>query len=362
MYLYLIFFLFLILSFCQIIPLRIKNNPSFFHDSYWLIVLLFIFLSTFRWENGTDWESYLFYFNFLSVPTLIGYMEPGFTLLTSINAYFANYSTQLFCVAFLSIVPISIRIFKISPYPIVSLFVFFCTSLANIFPVRQSIAIAIFVFSWKYIIEQKKIKFLICIALAISFHYSAIITLPIFFLWQRRFSTKYIIISVLIMAIISFGMSNLGVSVISYLGGDFFANRIDNYLNNGDETFGSLYTKDQILIRGIINRSLLLFIFLCFLNRFRLQNNIINGLIIMYWYSFMLFLFVTPISVALGRFTNYSDTSQLLLIPFIFSVKMKRSSKIIIAFILCLYLMFRFNGVVNNYYDLYIPYNFVFFN
>ncbi len=90
-------------------------------------------------------NSYLQYFNWLTKITVIGYMEPGFTLLTSINSTLFNYTTQLGCLAFLCIIPIAWKYKKISPYPLFSLLIWYATTFANIFPVRQNIAIALFV-------------------------------------------------------------------------------------------------------------------------------------------------------------------------------------------------------------------------
>ncbi|PIW59851.1 EpsG family protein [Shewanella sp. CG12_big_fil_rev_8_21_14_0_65_47_15] len=53
---------------------------------------------------------------------------------------------------------------------------------------RQSIAIAIFLFSFRYLLENKNVKYLICILFASTFHMSALILmlLPLFFYFKGR--------------------------------------------------------------------------------------------------------------------------------------------------------------------------------
>lgn len=82
----------------------------------------------------------------------------------------------------------------------------------------------------------------------------------------------------------------------------------------------------------------------------------------MYFYSFIVFIAVTPLSVALGRLTTYTDMSQLFLLPYIFNLKATSTSKTILMLIIISYLAVRFNGVIFNYRDLYIPYHCVLFN
>jgi hypothetical protein len=58
---------------------------------------------------------------------------------------------------------------------------------------RQALAIAILWNSTKYIVDRKLIKFLICVAIATSFHNSALIFLPVYWICCKRFSQKQIL-------------------------------------------------------------------------------------------------------------------------------------------------------------------------
>ena len=359
MYLYIIFILLTISSVLEIFNIRIKQLPNLNSKLYWTFVLIFFILSTFRWENGTDWDTYLQYYHWLTQVTCIGYMEPGFTLLTSINSVFFNYTTQLGCVAFLSIVPIAWKYHKISPYPLFTLLIWYSTTFANIFPVRQSIAIALFVTSWKFIEEKRLKSFIGVIILAATFHITVLITIPIYFLWHKKFATSTLIFSIIIISAFSIVGDKIISNMLLILGGDLVKQKLEFYLENSSENFGSAYSPIQVLIRGILNRSFIFFPLLFLLKDIRYTNEKLNSYINIYFFSFVLFLLVSPLSIALGRLCMYSDIIQAILIPFIFTGNTTRENKCILFILIIGYFLIRFRGIIFNYQDLYIPYNFV---
>lgn len=363
MYLYVIMTLLAVLSILEIAYIRIKGLPKFYLFSYCCIILLFLFLSTFRWENGTDWDSYYNYFYLMQSSFEKAFMEPGFSWLCHINSIYLNYTWHLGIIAFLSIVPVAIRIRDYSPFPLFSLLIWFCVVFAHIFAVRQMVAVSLFVFAWKYIEERRLVPFLCLIVLAATFHLTALVAIPIYFLWNKHIPAKILVLSIIIVFIISTVSSQTFANLLSFVGGNsLFEEKLDNYMDNGEETFGSAYSPLQVLFRGCVNRSFYFFIPLFFLNKCRKGNVVMNGMFNMYFYSFLLFLMVTPISVALGRLCVYTDMSQLLLLPYIFTLKINRKSALLMMCIILIYLFIRFRGVVFNYEDLYIPYHCVLFN
>lgn len=359
MYLYIIFFTLSIAAFLEILNIKIKQLKRYTDFLYYLYILIFFILSTFRWENGTDWDSYFQYYNWLTEITCIGYMEPGFTLLTSINSVLFNYTSQLASIAFLSIIPIAWKYKKISPYPLFSLFIWYATTFANIFPVRQSIAIALFTMSWSYIERRKILHFCGIIVLAATFHITVLITLPIYFLWNKQFSVPMFILGIIIISCISVVGDKIISNVLYIVGGDLVKQKLEYYLENSTENFGSAYSPTQVLIRGIINRSFIFFPIVFLLNKIRLNDKELNSYINLYFYSFILFLLVTPLSIALGRLCMYFDIIQAVIIPYIFTGNTNRINKCILFILIIGYFFIRFKGIVFNYQDLYIPYNFV---
>jgi len=60
--------------------------------------------------------------------------------------------------------------------------------------IRQWIAIAVFMYSFKYIKQKELLKYLICIIVASLFHITAILLLPAYFLFKLNIKDKYKII------------------------------------------------------------------------------------------------------------------------------------------------------------------------
>ncbi len=115
--------------------------------------------------------------NFISGEKLYNY-ELGYSLYSQFFSKL-NVSDQayLFIVALTIIIPIAYVWIKNSKMPGLSVLIyitlgFFVFSFSGL---RQSIAISIAFFSFRYVQEKKLIKFLLCVALAMSFHSSAIV-------------------------------------------------------------------------------------------------------------------------------------------------------------------------------------------
>ncbi|MBD5331387.1 MAG: EpsG family protein [Bacteroides sp.] len=323
--------------------------------SYTLFISVIFFLSAIRWETGTDWPTYYHYFQGYTRNMEEDYMEPLFNLMNRINSSF-DYQVQITEIAALSIFPIAWRYEKMSPYPLLTLYIWFSLIFAHLFPVRQTIAISIIVFSWKYIEQKCFKKYLVGVCLSICFHYSAIIALPLYFVWYRNIKIRWFIIIMITSTLCGLLLEYTVKNLLYMIGGDFFNEKLTIYMENSENSFGAQYTPRQALVRGIINRSLFLIIPLLVLNKKRELNTRLNALFNLGLYSYVLFVLVTPLSIALGRLTVFSDMFQALLIPYIFTLKMKNSSRIILLLIIGVYFLYRFTGVVNNYHDLYIPY------
>ena len=359
MYLYVIFILFLGLTGLNVFNLISMSRLRYV---YVICIITLILFSCLRWERGTDWETYFaFYREFHSI-TINGYMEPGFNLFTSIDKSLVPFYTfHLTVMAIIAIGCVAITIRKYSVFPFLSLLVWFSMSLCNLFPVRQTIAVAMLVYASKFIINREKKKFIIALSIAVSFHYSAIVFGIAYYLFHRCYSRRFFIVTLLIAIVIAIISENLISSVVYSIGGEFFQEKLSYYMEaNADNSFGSAYTAREVLFRGIANRSLLFIIPLFFLERRRQSDTIFNGFFNLYYFAFILFVLLVPLSPVLGRLATYYDYSQFFIIPYFFKIPFTRKSLYVIYFIVIAYCAIRFNGVVQNYKEEYIPYKSIF--
>lgn len=203
---------------------RVPNQ--FFKWDLKLILILFLIsiISAFRETNiGTDYHNYIDFYNFIynngSFSNILKRNEIGWDY---INYFFAvnNVPYQLF----FGFISFSIYYFFIKGsykyqylLPLMFFFLFssgfFYWTLSGL---RQSVAIMIFFFSIKYIIEEKLYKYIIAIILASLFHTSALIMLPIYFLRYIKFNQKIVFIL-------------FTISLI-FIGNTFFLELIDKYI------------------------------------------------------------------------------------------------------------------------------------
>lgn len=359
MYLYVIFVVFGFLA-----GLNVFNFISISRLRYVYVVCIItlILFSCLRWERGTDWETYLIFYREFHSITIDSYMEPGFNLFTSINkAIIPFYTFHLTAMAIIAIGCVAATIRKYSIFPFLSLLVWLSMMLANLFPVRQTIAVAILIYASKFIINREKKKFIIALCIAMSFHYSAVVFGIAYLLFHKHYSRRFFIVILLISIVIAIVSESLISNILYSIGGEFFQEKLSYYMEaNADNNFGSAYTAREILFRGIANRSLLFIIPLFFLERRRQSDTIFNGFFNLYYFAFILFVLLVPLSPVLGRLASYYDYSQIFIIPYFFKIPFTRKSLYIIYFIVLAYCAVRFNGVVQNYKEEYIPYKSIF--
>lgn len=176
-------------------------------DKYWGIFLpiyLCIFLC-FGYMCGSDWRNYEVIYNNINLAHLYdGYlMEPGFYLLMLPFKYL-NLNFWSFIITCKTLTYVVIYSFFrqfLSSYTNLALMVFIPFWGYYLFidnPLRNMLAISVFLLSFKYILQKKFYKYLVCCLISTSIHISGIITIAFYFIINKRISTVcYIIIAFL---------------------------------------------------------------------------------------------------------------------------------------------------------------------
>lgn len=340
---------------------RIRKRGRLF--LYITISLFFWVMSFVRWETGTDWESYYNFFNnhYTWQEFLDASFEVGFTAINfGVKQISDNYSFLLFSVSCI-IFPLKYStIWRYSPYPFFSLILSLLLSKADIFFVRETIALSITFFSVRYIINREKWKFFICLLFALQFHSSIIVFIFAYYIYSMRL-TKYRL-TVLVVGVVFFSIAS--TVVLSTLGntlGGVFQWKIANYLEYGDEDFGMGISLQEALIRGSINRLffLSLFIYLYMKNK---ADVVLSGLIKVYTFNYVLFLMLVPISLPLMRLANSYEQLSILIIGIGLS-KFVMKDRFVITFILSIYMFLRFfmGTLSGGYAHCFVPYKTIFF-
>lgn len=335
----------------------IKHNKSYAKLLFYFLIILLILHDGLRWEVGTDWFSYYdFYKNCLNSEYNfeIGYVwfnkliysftGGNYTIFLLIHAFFVYFSFQ--------------QLFKnYSVYPILSLLILYSSILPYLGMNRQLIAIAICLFSVKFIIERKFWSWLILILLAISFHASAIMFIVSYFL-NRKLSVKTVVIfSILALIVAMSGVVNLLPLDFFNNFGSHIADRGETYMNM-DQSYVST-TMNTFL--GIAKRGIWIVLLLIVRDRFNdnIYYNLFFNILFAGFIMYMLFS-GTVLQFVVGRGLLYFSLFETIMIPFVLKAFDRSYQFLIFIFIICLCWYTIYSGLA--YYDkeVFYPYTSVF--
>jgi hypothetical protein len=179
-------------------------------------VLLVLFVGL-RWETGNDWFSYYNYYKHL--PTISGQFasfEPGFKIfnlsLKALQLPFSGFNL-IYSALYLGLMFLSFKRegFEVSGWLVLQLYSPFIFGLMG--TTRQVMAMAICMFSVRYLLSKESLKFLLCVAAATTFHISALSFLLAWPLARMKVSQTrvWIIFAALVLA----SISNLGTFVFN---------------------------------------------------------------------------------------------------------------------------------------------------
>lgn len=317
-----------------------------------LVSLFFSILGGIRYDVGTDYM-YTYYPNFYKI--LAGskeYSEFGFYLINKFIQLFTTDVTWLFILtSFLYSILILNVIIKYSKNYFVSMVVLFlsCIYFFSLNNVRQAIAAAILLNGIPYIIEKKFIKFLILILLASIFHYSCVVLIPVYFFINFKFIKKNYMIIILSIILLSKPLSDLLILILSHTKYAYF--------------FNSHYANGKVTYVNIIYGAILLLISVVILYKRRLTDNFAWLLLCVQFFNFWMYFlsFYIPVSEMISRIAYYFWIYQIILIPYLISVKKKNEIKIILfgGYTIIYFVYFYYYIIMQGYYKV-LPYQSIF--
>lgn len=126
---------------------------------------------------------------------------------------------QYFCVIVAFILCFSYaKLIKLySPYIWLSLILYVLINyLPSFFLLRQYLAMPFVFFSFKYVIERKQMNYFICIMLAFSIHTTALVVLPLYYIYGLRYCKRNMIIILAGTIAASVGFMAIGAIIGSY--------------------------------------------------------------------------------------------------------------------------------------------------
>ncbi|MDR7238766.1 EpsG family protein [Neobacillus drentensis] len=192
------YILFTILAFFSLL----ERNNKFSKVSLKIILLLLILFVGLRYQVGNDYAEYYTYHSLIQ-QGVTNYFEPLFTLLNYITP---TPDLMFFVSSVISFIFLYLAFRYFAPNNGILLFTLYFGIYLIIFDIhiiRQGIAIAMVLYSWKFAVESKMIKFFSLVLIAMGFHSSAVVALPAYFLTKVKF-TKQLKITLLSISTIIF--------------------------------------------------------------------------------------------------------------------------------------------------------------
>lgn len=229
--------IYLMLALCYVVGIIIEiKDRKLNNRKLWISILIIplFLLTAFRGlDVGNDTYNYYLSFNSLSNENLFSpinsRLEIGYVLLIRLFGMLdINYFIFQVCISIFVYISIAVFIYKYSSNKSLSIFIFITMRMmfGSMNITRQYIAIAIILYSFKYLINRNLIKFSIIVLIASLFHETAIIFLIIYPISYIKLTNRRIILILTMFLIINITFARYISLLTNFLG------VYDNYLNS----------------------------------------------------------------------------------------------------------------------------------
>lgn len=343
--------IFFILSLASIqlgLPLEEKTRKYF----NFIGVTSYVLFYGFRGFIATDWIIYYEFFKNIHISYILTFkdtgFENGFILYTQIIKTFSesyivfqliNTLTNIFLLHlfFKKYLPIKYYLFGLAVF-----LVFFGSGL-EINLLRNFKAILIFLLALPFIENRKPVQYFSIIFIALLFHWSSIVYLPLYFFLHKKISIKIfllIFISGSVIYILQIEYITPIIKLFSTILPTEMSQKVLAYLNT------NLYAKSYGLTVGFFERTITTLLILFYYKK--ISTNPTNILFINSFLIFIaLFLFCSETSIILKRVTINFAFSYWILIPIIIQ-QVEKKLKPIIALFFALFFIIKMHLMMNN--------------
>lgn len=357
-----------VMSFLEIFDLNKRKRLSFFSI---IMITIFLVLTTIRGGSKGDYKNYKNVYMYMTDTTYLFktsnfLFEPFYSCLQWICKKVIN-NFQFFLFVIGSIVIFIehnyAKKFRISSstnekgykeisdrkYYFTIFFILWGLYLANIFVIRSTISLMICFYSIYYIQEKKISKFLVCIAVATGFHYSALVFLPAYFVFWFRSSILFKINFFIFGSILlSAGIRPIALIAARLLGGTT-ENKIKTYLGSTSFMFGLGMDESDgaiILAKALLNIGVILLVGIyCW--KFNKKDILYEGCLNLYIVGCILYIATLTVGYAFARLSIYYNIFQIpILIYVIRGNRNANKNRVTYWLMFVIYILLRY--VVNN--------------
>jgi hypothetical protein len=222
---------------------------------------------------------------------------------------------------------------------------------------RQSAALTIVLFTYKYIIDRRYLIFNVLMIFAILFHTSALIFYPFYWIYNIKFSNKSIIIILFISFLVSSKLQT------------FIANNpyLNILLDSDSLTHYNVYLKDENTVTKfsyfpVLLRMFTFFIFLFNYNKININDKYKSFLKNASFISLVFFIIISFAPDPAYRLSFYFKIFELLSIPFIIISQKSKLNRILYLIVFTVLNIISVSRILELPDNGLIPYKFLFFS
>lgn len=325
---------------------------------FWSLSITIFCLAAFRYETGYDFIPYQNMFlkvksSSLNVFQLSNSMniEMGYVFLMKLLKDF-SFEFFLFFVSLVAIFPKIYLINKINKNKFLMLFCYYTTIFLtyDMGIMRQGLSLSILLFSVKYLLSHKYLKFQLVVILASLFHSTSLIFSFLYLLKDKELSLKtYVSLSVLTLVFPLFINTSSFINLLSQFGG---------ILGSKSDYYANYYVESSIFV-SLIKRIVVIMIFLYFSKIKDNKDNYYNDFFWLSLNAYLLSLIFMSLLNGVAIIATRGTVSLYLfqIVCFGYIARKKDNFQYIVINLLCLVLFYSsFIGPLKDEYNFYMPY------
>lgn len=208
---YIIIYILLFLAFISYTLKKRRGKMTLFYFSVVLLTVINGLRDPFIYPDNI---SYFEFFKGDFSAADAGTLNWGYLCFNWLMGFLPHFQFFCFIVAIILTCSYAKLITSYSPYIWFSLILFVLINyLPSFFLLRQYLAMPFVFLSFKYVIERKQLKFLICILLAFSIHSTALVVFPFYYIYGIQYSKRNMLIIVAGTIAASFGFMAIGAII-----------------------------------------------------------------------------------------------------------------------------------------------------
>lgn len=316
-----------------------KNKSLMIFACLWLILH-----DGLRWQVGSDWEPYYKYF---FDPADHFNFEPAYQYLNIIVRSFTDEYNFFLIVVATFFYTLSFReIYRYSISPLMTVTIFYSIMVGMMGMNRQEFTLAISIFSVPFILNRDWKKFLIATAIGFCFHRTALLFLPAYFLADKKWGPKFIIVSITVLLVVYFSgvIKNLSVLKYAALLGSDFEYRVEVSMLDNERGFSA--------ISGVVKRLLMIYLFYKFIYKKKCVEPHVKLFFNFYVFGVWLYLLTngTYLQTIASRGALYYNIYECFLVPLLlFSVPIKMRERQILWLLIFIYYVYMLDRSMDSY-------------